>query len=365
MAGRPAALEALRARLDEILAERHRQFPRRDPRNTEAMQAAFRDYVAALRAWNVPARPRGVDVAAGARVWTDHPVFVGGFMKSGTSLLVGLLDGHPELVVLPGDSHALTVLRRLGGLPPPDRLRDLEYRWVQGLVNPHGQAPYWLLGDDDGPYRDFLAHLDAWMSELPHDARGAFTAALLAFHSANPRRAARPRAWIEKTPGNEARVGALLELFPAARFIHIVRNPLPTIASLKRLFAYRGWRWRVAGVAWRLRSSMAAGLRHQERLGPGRYHVLRYEDLVAAPEREMSKVAAFLAIEPHACLFQPTVNGHPMASNSMYADRRIRGEVLSEPSEQWRSELSFRERFAVVTIMTGVARAYGYPTERR
>lgn len=79
----------------------------------------------------------------------------------------------------------------------------------------------------------------------------------------------------------------------------------------------------------------------------------------------MLKVAAFLAIEPDACLFKPAVNGRAMESNSMYGDRRTRGEILSEPSERWKSELSLAERFTVVAILAGVARAHGYRMEWR
>ena len=37
----------------------------------------------------------------------DKKIFVFGSMKSGTSLLLNLLDGHPELACLPVDAHLL------------------------------------------------------------------------------------------------------------------------------------------------------------------------------------------------------------------------------------------------------------------
>ena len=37
--------------------------------------------------------------------WLDHPIFVLGYSKSGTSLLMAILDNHPQLVVLPEESN--------------------------------------------------------------------------------------------------------------------------------------------------------------------------------------------------------------------------------------------------------------------
>jgi len=38
------------------------------------------------------------------KILRDHPVFLGGHPKSGTSLLRALLDSHPQLVVYPEES---------------------------------------------------------------------------------------------------------------------------------------------------------------------------------------------------------------------------------------------------------------------
>jgi hypothetical protein len=237
---------------------------------------------------------------------------------------------------------------------------DAAAHWMAVLVNPYGQRPFWFLGDDPEPYRDFLHALAHWRRVLPADARREFLAAVLALHCVNPRRARRPRAWVEKTPGNEARVEALLALFPRARFLHVVREPRANLASIKQLVRYRGWRWRAPMTIWRLRRSLAAAHANRRRLPPDRYHVVRYEDLVTDPRGVMAGVAAFIAVGWDDCLLTATSNGVPLTSNSMYEDRRVSGAILSAVDERWRRELSVSERALAAMLLRSAGRGHGY-----
>jgi len=352
-------LAALHARLDGIFEARDRDFPRRDPANTAAMRAALAEYVAALDAL----RPRPLvpepGLVAEARGVAGRPVFVCGAMKSGTTLLLELLDAHPELVVLPGDSHML------------DPRAQARYHvasaawWVPVLVNPRGQAPFWFLGASDAAYAAFVAWLEWWRAELPAgEPRSAFLAYVLALHCANPRRAPRPRAWVEKTPGNELRVRELLAWYPRARFLHVVRDPLENLASLKELFRQRGWRWKAwsaATHAWRLARALAAGARAARSLGPSRWVVVRYEELAADPRAGMKRVADVLDLGWDECLVVPTVNGEPSQPNSMYRERLgVRGAVLPAVAGRWRTGLTAREARVARVILAATARRWGY-----
>jgi hypothetical protein len=352
-------LAALRARLDGLLAERDRHFPARDAANTAALRAALAEYVAALDAL----RPRPFEpdprLVAEARAVAEQAVFVCGFMKGGTTLVLELLDGHPELTVLPGDSHMLD--------PATDsrHRREGDGHWVPVLVNPRGQRPFWYLGEDDRPYAAFGAWLEWWRAALPPgEPRSAFLAYVLALHGANPTRAAQPRAWVEKTPGNEGRVARILDWFPAARFVHVVRDPLENLASIRQLVRQRGWGWRAtsaAANAWRLRHSLGAAAQNLRRLGPARYLVVRYEDVSADPRAEMKKVADFLGIAWDERLVTPSINGVASQANSMYRDRLGRaGAVLPVTTGRWRVELTRAEAALARRILAGAARRWGY-----
>lgn len=108
-----------------------------------------------------------------------------------------------------------------------------------------------------------------------------------------------PRRLVLKSPTHSFRIPTLLELFPEARFVHIVRDPyvvFPSTVNLwKSLFethglqvpTFRGLEDYVFDTFVTLYERLEAG---KKRIPPGRFHELKYEDLVADPLGEMRKL---------------------------------------------------------------------------
>jgi hypothetical protein len=101
-----------------------------------------------------------------------------------------------------------------------------------------------------------------------------------------------PRRLILKSPTHTCRIPALLELFPDARFVHIVRDPHVVFRSTVNM-------WKAIYLAHGLQRPTFAGLEEyvfetfthlyarleesKHRIAPHRFHELRYEDLLADP----------------------------------------------------------------------------------
>lgn len=364
------SLQQMRQKLNQILIERDKTFPIRDPQNTQAMRVAAAEYVTGLRETLEPDWQPDPELVDKATRIMEHPVFICGHMKSGTTLLTNLLDGHPNLVVMPGDSHFVDFTQNRGRFyqkiastynsPYSGSLKDWDTFWTFRLISPTGQKPYWILGDDDRPYLDFIHYLDFWLTRLPTSARNNFVAVVLAFYCANPNRPVSPQLWVEKTPGNEKWVEDIEKWFPEARFVHIVRDPYANLASLKRLSHHRGRRWQVESYAFGIRRSMEAALTNQQQLGPDRYHVLRYVDLTDNLEVETEKLAHFLGISFVKSMLQPTINGGAALSNSMYRSRKVEGQVLNQPSPMWQKELTTNAQKVSEAIVAEPAQKLGY-----
>lgn len=316
--------------------------------------AAWRAAVAAGPA-DLP--PAGVDWG---RELAARPVFVCGAHRSGTTLLRDLLDGHPALAVLPSEGSYLTGLaRRLARLPRAERLPALGQEWLRRLANPINQPPYWLLGRSGpggSPYVEFARTLLAWWPALGANREmGPHLCVALAWAWCTRGPDPELRLWVDKTPTNERHLDRLWAAFPAARVLHIVREPLAVFVSQKRIqeqafgsFAARRPVLRDLAASYRV----AARLPRQ---APERFHLLRYEDLCAAPGEAMGRVAAFLEIEPHPVLLRPTVAGMPAHSNSAFPDDR------PPPSQREREcILTLREREVVAACTGGLAERLGY-----
>jgi len=108
--------------------------------------------------------------------------------------------------------------------------------------------------------------------------------------------------WGDKTPMYMSRLGLLERLFPTALYIHVVRDGRDAARSFLEMPAglvTESWAHprSVAGFACQWRTEVGDAVSLGRRLGPGRYHELRYEELAADPEGTLRPVAEFAGLE--------------------------------------------------------------------
>jgi hypothetical protein len=108
-----------------------------------------------------------------------------------------------------------------------------------------------------------------------------------------------PKRLVLKSPPHSCRIKTLLELFPDARFVHIVRDPYVVFPSTVNLWkslyrkhglqtpTFDGLEEYVYTTFTRLYRKLEEGI---PLIPPGRFHHVRYEDLVADPIGEMEKL---------------------------------------------------------------------------
>jgi hypothetical protein len=108
-----------------------------------------------------------------------------------------------------------------------------------------------------------------------------------------------PRRLVLKSPTHSCRIPVLAEMFPDARFVHIVRNPYAVFPSTVNL-------WKTLYTAHGFQTPTFAGLEEyvystfthlyerieegKKVLPPGHFYEMRYEDLLADPPGEMRRM---------------------------------------------------------------------------
>jgi hypothetical protein len=213
-------------------------------------------------------------------------LFIVGCPRSGTTLLRRMVDAHPRIAITRETHWIPEVIRRGRGVDLAGRATPE----LPAVLEAHPK--FGTLGID----REELERL---ASERPSYA--AFVQALFDWYGA-----ARGKHLVgDKTPGYVREIRLLHDLFPHARFVHLLRDGRDVCLSalgwerkaeqLRRRFptwdeapvatAALWWRWHVM-----------QGHQSGRGLEPGLYLELRYEALVADPEGECRRLCDFLGV---------------------------------------------------------------------
>lgn len=285
------------------------------------------------------------------------PIFIGGYQKSGTTFIRDLLDGHPGLSVLPGDAKLLHTWTTILHFTSPMQKQFLRELWIRKLVNPTGLPPFWLFGRRPEPYLNFLNYLDYWLAHISDTKQSIIHAPPLAYFCTNPQSTLSTQYWVDKTPTQELELKTLKQIYPSSLFIHVIRNPLASLASRKVMAAKWGRPFRLLRQLRIYRSSLQQGLKQAAQSD---YKIIRYEDVLAAPTQSMIELSQCLDISSHGALAQPSVNGLPSTANSAYEENRIQGKIQGRSLDKWRQILTSREIAHITTALYPDATAYGY-----
>jgi hypothetical protein len=216
------------------------------------------------------------------------PLIVLGVSRSGTTLLRVILDRSPGIAI-PDESFFVPLLARRHPRRV-DRDRFLEdLRRIPTLVT-------WGL--------DVAEIAPRVRARMP---TGAAIAAVFEAYAA---KAGKP-GWGDKTPVYMRHLSLLDRLFPDARYVHLIRDGREAAISFLEMPAGTYTRtWAHPGspgeFACLWRTEVEAARRLGGKLGPARYHELRYEDLVADPERTVSSVCRFAGLPFSASMLEYT-----------------------------------------------------------
>jgi hypothetical protein len=247
--------------------------------------------------------------------------FLVGCNRSGTTMLRGMFDSHPEVAVPPEAYFVVPALRRASTYEQGAAL-DLD-RLLADLRNNPSFRRNWQLTAES---------LQSLREHPPVDTAHALTD----LYACYARERGKVR-YADKTPQHVLHVDLLAGAFPQSRFVHLVRDGRNVVPSLLES-PHGPTRFADAAEYWRNR--VLAGRRSGARLGPDRYHEIRYEDLVADPEPKLRELCEFLDLE-----YGPEMLEYPARAGELVAgtfDARQHLGVARPPTRNvrdWRNTM--------------------------
>jgi Sulfotransferase family len=268
------------------------------------------------------------------------PVVVLGVSRSGTTLLKEMLDRHSALAI-PTESYFVPQLWARHG-PRPQREAFLADVARLARIAEWGVTPRMVA------------------ERLP--AKPTFAAAVAAIYRAYADARGKPR-FGDKTPAYMQRLDLLEVAFPGALYVHLVRDGRDAALSLLAMRRRPRFNWaRPRGLlsfAALWRREVEGARRFGATTAAGRYDELRYEDLVAEPERLLREVCDFLSLPWEPALLEYHRDVDP--------ERLLDHPKLAEPPgpgrSRWREALSREQQERFEAVAGATLSTYGF--ERR
>ena len=314
---------------------------------------------------SAPATP-----AASAASHLPEAVFVVGVSRSGTTLLRRVLEST-SVVAIAGENHfvghllkresARRYFKRLGDYGDDATIRRIvEFLWsgeFQRQSRLREISPFWRwlvknLDRDD---------LESRLLAAERTDRGLFETFLRAYADKVGKQVIG-----EKTPAHINHVDTLLDWFPNARIVHMVRDPRGVYTSeLRRRtgkhtsFPYRQL-FRIGPLfalfillettwAWARAAGRHADLRKRH---PDRYRMLHFESLVREPEATLTDLFAFLGLDMDPAVLRQKVVSYGVNLGTEGFD--------ASAADRWQSSISGRANRWLRVVLRGPMRVLGY-----
>ena len=192
------------------------------------------------------------------------PIFVVGMPRSGTTLVEQILASHSNVEA----TDELPYLERIG-----------------------------LKLEQSGGYAKALA---AFSAEQQQSYASEYLAGVAPYRKRNL------DYFIDKNPTNFLHIGLIKALFPEARIINIVRDPLDNAMSVFKQYFNRGneHSYSMEGIIYYWQGYITL-MRHWEQLYPGEVFHLSYEALANHPEEKITGILEYcgLPVEPRCFRF--------------------------------------------------------------
>jgi len=255
--------------------------------------------------WRFPRTSSNLDV-----------IFVVGAPRSGTTLLQNILRAHNELFSIEGETGIFT---------------------FQNIFDKH-RAHFGL---------DKVAINKLFSSSK--DIIDFFEKAVLEISSKNS-----GKRFVEKTPQHILRLRFILKHFPKARIVHIVRDGRDCFVSAAKHTGIPSGRSVARYASYWNRCVKMTMDNHYQRVA-----IVRYEDLVRVPRKELEKIMVFLGLQVQDQQLDPRIFGSDQRSQSKNFSK-LASPIDDASVGKWEIVLTEEEKSIFASKAYDALRYYGY-----
>ena len=277
------------------------------------------------------------------------PVMIIGCGRSGNTLLRSMLVAGGEI-----------------GIPPesyvwPSIARDFAHWRFTKWENVARQVVRSFEGSDFGFADDDLKRIEADAVRLPNTSLAALLD--LIYDTYCNLNGFAGRRWGDKTPLNILDIRVIEDIFPAAQYVHIVRDPravaLSIVEAAKTSTRIREKTLTAAAERWNKSVRNARAL--EKRVGSSRFIEIKYENLVADPERELSRLCQYLGVQYSREMLSfyraaDTLGDVPV----LFHHAQVLKPLDPAKADSWKHKIGRADRITVERMTAKYRRQFGY-----
>lgn len=276
------------------------------------------------------------------------PIFIVGAPRSGTTLLQYMLRSHPRISLPTGESHFIVPLCAnpfaFGDLSQRDNVRRL----MQEMYRRNAE---FLDTDLHGVRFD----VESLAADFWQEGRSTPATIISGLFEKNARGEGKAR-WGDKTPYYVLHLPRIIEWFPGAQIIHLIRDGRDCALSLiNRRRDFNIYNTYAAAKYWQ--HYVRVGREEGQRLGPDQYLEILYDDLVGDPATTMVRICAYLGEEYTDSL----VNF--IKSREEGKTPLLQKPVQADNAGKWRKQMSHADIRAFESVAADILTQLGYPVE--
>ncbi len=266
--------------------------------------------------------------------------FVVGKERSGTTLLQVMLNAHPNISAPPESRFIILLYSRYGSITV----------WTEESLSAFCNDLF-----QGGLFRQWKMDKQALLSAfIPVKEHLTYPLLCKCIYYLFAPEGKEVKCLFDKNPLYYYFLPELEDLFPEAKFIHLVRDYRDNIASHQRVFRVK----QAADLAYRwVRINKLIDARKHKR----KYFTLKYESLVSDAEKSMKEICAFLQLPFDANMSKNHTNSlySSYTNNESEAFTKIHGSLLQPLSSKHIGEWKQSLLPADVTIIESIAGKYG------
>lgn len=267
------------------------------------------------------------------------PLFIIGISRSGTKLLRDLLNNHSRVGVADIESKFIPLFYRLFGEWDENRLKndfDMIFRQFE-------KTPFYeemSLRNRPVAKKECFDSIEEWT------LAGVIEAL---FRTSAQEHLKGKMIWGDKTPNYLLFVPLLKQLFPRARFIHIIRDVRDISLS-----ARKAWGRNIYITAQRWIDYISKCRKDAAKFSPSDYIEVTYEQLINDPAPQLAGLCAFLGIkfEDHMTVLT--------RSPEDIGDTKGETDIIRANREKWKSQLDARQIEKIEAICFPLLADLGY-----